>query len=67
MQSNPDNPIQCTASACQFKEGSSKIQCKKAVCACPQGSCPGGQLCYVLFVCFLRRASIDESHSVLIM
>ena len=36
-----DNPIQCVATACQFKDGSGKIQCKNAQCACQQGSCPG--------------------------
>ncbi len=41
VQPYPDNPIQCTASACQFQEGSTKIQCKTSQCACPQGACPG--------------------------
>lgn len=44
LQAYPDNPIQCVASACQFKEGSGKIQCKNAQCACAQGACPGGAL-----------------------
>ena len=41
LKAFPDNPIQCVASACQFKEGSGKIQCKDAQCACGQGTCPG--------------------------
>jgi hypothetical protein len=41
LQTFPDNPIQCVASACQFKDGSGKIQCKDAQCACQQGACPG--------------------------
>ena len=41
LKAYPDNPIQCVASACQFKEGSGKIQCKNAQCACGQGTCPG--------------------------
>lgn len=43
LKSYPDNPIQCVASACQFKDGSGKIQCKNAQCACQQGACPGEQ------------------------
>ena len=41
LKSAPDNPIQCTVSACQFEEGSGKVSCKNAQCVCPQGSCPG--------------------------
>jgi hypothetical protein len=47
MQAYPDNPVQCTASACQFKEGSSKVQCKTAQCACPQGACPDIAAAYI--------------------
>ena len=47
MQAYPDNPIQCTASACQFKKGSSKVQCKTAQCACPQGACPDIAAAYI--------------------
>lgn len=43
LKAYPDNPIQCVASACQFKEGSGKIQCKDAQCACGQGTCPGAR------------------------
>ncbi|KAK9908503.1 hypothetical protein WJX75_008761 [Coccomyxa subellipsoidea] len=47
LQAYPDNPVQCTASACQFKEGSSKVQCKTAQCACPQGACPDIAAAYI--------------------
>ncbi|EIE21490.1 hypothetical protein COCSUDRAFT_66913 [Coccomyxa subellipsoidea C-169] len=47
LQAYPDNPIQCTASACQFQEGSSKIQCKTSQCACPQGACPDIAAAYI--------------------
>ncbi len=47
VQAYPDNPIQCTASACQFQEGSSKIQCKTSQCACPQGACPDIAAAYI--------------------
>jgi hypothetical protein len=40
LRSSPDNPIQCTASACQFSDGSARVQCGKAQCACAQGDCP---------------------------
>ncbi|BDA44712.1 probable broad substrate specificity ATP-binding cassette transporter at C-terminar half [Coccomyxa sp. Obi] len=43
----PDNPIQCTASACQFKEGSTQIQCETSQCACPQGACPDVAAAYI--------------------
>ena len=44
LKAYPDNPIQCVASACQFKDGSGKIQCQNAQCACQQGACPGKRM-----------------------
>ena len=52
LKAYPDNPIQCVASACQFKEGSGKIQCKDAQCACGQGTCPGARSSPALPVCW---------------
>ncbi len=49
LKAYPDNPIQCVASACQFKDGSGKIQCQNAQCACQQGACPGEQTRRLLF------------------
>ena len=41
LKAYADNPIQCVATACQFKADSGKIQCRNAQCACQQGACPG--------------------------
>ena len=62
LQAYPDNPIQCVASACQFKEGTGKIQCKDAQCACQQGTCPGG--CPLPHVAAAGAATIPKESSL---
>ena len=60
LNTQPNNPLQCTASDCAFKAGSTEVQCKSTACSCAQpdaaGNCgppgahplPKGQSCWTV-------------------
>ena len=58
LSTDPENPIVCTAQACQFVPGTSGVQCPTSSCACPQGppgpdgvpACPAIAATYVSMI-----------------
>jgi len=56
LKDQPNNPLQCVASDCAFKDGSAEVQCKTTACSCAtpdaSGNCgPPGARPHHMSIC----------------